>query len=808
MKYQLIILYVFFTLTLHANTIFVNNSANGNNDGTSWQNAYLDLQDAINVAVDGDDLWIAQGVYYPTNGTNRYLHFELKNGVKWYGGFNGTEVSLLERDPVNNISLLSGDIGLTNDSTDNSFTVVYTEFTDSTTVLDGLAIDHGNANSDNVNDGFGSPAKCGGGIYILGNGSGNEARPIINNCTFYSNSAAVYGGAIFLSSGSGGSVSSSIHGCFFFNNKASLGGGAISKVGGNNGTHIISTSAFIANEGLYGGAIHYHDTHGEGTFTIDSCSFDGNFANRGGALDIEDSNNLSKIKILSSNFSNSKTLSEGVAIYLLTSDSTNDLEIIGCDFIENRDSFGLGIFALVGFGLPDENIKEILFLNSTFKNNFTGSRGLISLETIFQLIELKLINSILIENEVAGNCIYMDTYGSKCVVKNSLIYNNENKFDDSNIFQMPTTSINNIGTDTTLIVENSILWGNISGVNEKYVDGRGNFSFKNCLIDLPSCQSITKDTLGNATCFNMLYNQYPDFVDTTNCDFRLKPCSPAVNAGDNNLVDSAMVFDFLANPRISEDIVDIGPYEAEFPLSISTIDSVLCYGDTTGVVLFDFEDGVFPLNYQWENAQETGIINTGLASGDYLFTVTDAAGCSRTIDLEISQSDDLQISSSIVDASGSAQSDGEIQLTSILGGTLPYNYIWSNGDNTQSINDLLPGTYDLTITDGNNCEYLFTFDVDFTIAVSQIVGTGNIWSYPGIVKPEDTFSFYIDSPEDAKIELIMFNTLGEKVYQESLDKKEKELIKTMEAPNHSGLYFINVLVNGDQRKVLYLLVNQ
>ena len=78
--------------------IYVDQDAAGANDGSSWYNAYRDLQSAVRQAGTGDEIWIAEGVYKPTSGSDRTATFSVTNGLALYGGFTGSEAWRHQRD--------------------------------------------------------------------------------------------------------------------------------------------------------------------------------------------------------------------------------------------------------------------------------------------------------------------------------------------------------------------------------------------------------------------------------------------------------------------------------------------------------------------------------------------------------------------------------------------------------------------------------------------------------------------------------------------------------------------------------------
>lgn len=179
---------------------YVKQDVNGTSDGSSWENAHTDLQDALAAASPGEEIWVAAGTYKPTTGTDRTLSFTLKNGVAIYGGFAGTETLLYERDPEANVTILSGDIGVEGDNSDNSYHVVDGSNKDRSATLDGFTITAGNASA-------------GGGIYIY------QGSPQLYRLTLTDNHAEL-GGGMYIEDGS-----PRLDGLIFTDNHARMGGG-------------------------------------------------------------------------------------------------------------------------------------------------------------------------------------------------------------------------------------------------------------------------------------------------------------------------------------------------------------------------------------------------------------------------------------------------------------------------------------------------------------------------------------------------------------------------------------------------------
>ena len=177
--------------------VYVDIDATGTNNGTNWVNAYNDPKDAFDNASIGDKIWIAEGTYVCQDTARTATFIWLVDSISVYGGFNGTETVLTQRDWRNNPTIFSGEIQGDNDLTNNSFTVL--SGPDGTT---GLPINYSLIDGITISDGYATTVNAAGTqLYRWGGGfflSGNVRKIDMNNCS-YLNNHALAGGAMNVS---------------------------------------------------------------------------------------------------------------------------------------------------------------------------------------------------------------------------------------------------------------------------------------------------------------------------------------------------------------------------------------------------------------------------------------------------------------------------------------------------------------------------------------------------------------------------------------------------------------------------------
>lgn len=140
--------------------------------------------------------------------------------------------------------------------------------------------------------------------------------------------------------------------------------------------------------------------------------------------------------------------------------------------------------------------------------------------------------------------------------------------------------------------------------------------------------------------------------------------------------------------------------------SLVSSTDVSCFGGTNGSINITVVGGVTPYTYNWSNGSKLQDQND-IVAGDYSVAVTDANGCNDvTIDVTITQPEKLAATlENVTHIDTYGLSTGAIDV-SVLGGTAPYAYSWSNGSVTQNIKAVPAGNYSLRVTDAQGCEYV------------------------------------------------------------------------------------------------------
>jgi hypothetical protein len=353
--------------------IYVDDDANGLNNGTSWTNAYKFLQGALadaNSAVKPVEIRVAAGIYKPDrssaepNGTgDRQATFRLVNGVTIKGGYAGFgTLDPNVRDIEKYETVLSGDLAGNdidvNDPCDllkepsraeNSYHVINSSKTDRSAVLEGFTISGGNASVKPFHPipDF-EPDGVGGGMFNFG------GAPSLIKCRFICNSASQAGGGLYNDSGSNPKLTD----CAFSGNCVLGGGGAIV-----NGPYTGITQVgcvFKGNRAWAGGAI--ADLYVKDA-TLIGCVFSDNFAEWAGGGMYNAVSYSGKSMLVNCIF-RQNSAEEGGGVYSDHGSPT----LLNCMFSGNSGAQGGGVYCDSG----SARITNCIFTSNTAKNKGGG----------------------------------------------------------------------------------------------------------------------------------------------------------------------------------------------------------------------------------------------------------------------------------------------------------------------------------------------------------------------------------------------------------------------------------------------------
>lgn len=139
----------------------------------------------------------------------------------------------------------------------------------------------------------------------------------------------------------------------------------------------------------------------------------------------------------------------------------------------------------------------------------------------------------------------------------------------------------------------------------------------------------------------------------------------------------------------------------------ATIQDVLCFGQHNGSISITPSGLTAPVEYLWSSGHSTASVSN-LYAGEYTVQISDANNCLLTKTFTVAQPEKLVGEYNWI-APTCGLSDGVMEVLTVTGGTLPYDYAWSNGATSAIVNNVAFGVYSVTITDGQGCQTIQPF---------------------------------------------------------------------------------------------------
>lgn len=308
----------------------------------------------------------------------------------------------------------------------------------------------------------------------------------------------------------------------------------------------------------------------------------------------------------------------------------------------------------------------------------------------------------------------------------------------------------------------------------------------------PAAIGIAGSTVSNVTC-NGLGNGVVDITVTGGT-------IPFTYSWSNSAVSEDLI---NVNPgTYSTTMVDAngcsfvaGPFIISEPTVLSSLvaasQDVACLNDNNGTIDVEVSGGTAPYSFSWSNAATSEDL-TGLTSGTYTQTVTDANGCTDQVTVNITAPTTQLVVTSVSSNMTSATQLGTITVNA-TGGVPPYNYYWSNGQAENPILALPESVYFCTVVDANGCEVTIADTVDY---INGITETGVSFSLGLFPNPTSgLLNINIDMNGSSEKVLVEIYTMNGQLVTSLNEMINNKGIVTVDLSNEAtGMYTARVLV--------------
>lgn len=511
------------------------------------------------------------------------------------------------------------------------------------------------------------------------------ADVLLDNVTIRDGYARANGGGVWIDGTDTAAVR--ISHCQIINNTTLENGGGIALE--NNAQLIIEDSRITENTAAnFGGAL--YRTLGTNA-VVRNCFFLRNRATTGGAI-YQTGNFLTsaEMTLVNSILAQNTAIMDGGAIYNAAATST----LVNCTVADNQATNGAAIYTVSANDITQSSI------NTIFANNVAAN------EFVFGLQARGRFDYCLLSG-------YEDCpEGASC---EESIMNAAPLFDSrfANEYRILYCSPAN-GTANIEIAPEIDIYGAPRAVDNTFTDMGAVENSANA--DLAAVIEVAANVGCSANAMGQILI-YP-------AENWIYPVEIAVNG------DTIMTLN-VASDFITIDDLPVGIYEVEISestgcmttqsltiaqevinvtIDLSIANPIKCADGCSGAINLNLSDTNTTLSYQWSDGG-TNQNRENLCAGQYFVTVTDENGCTVIDSIEIIQPEPIDVEFTVVNASTGQSADGSISITT-TGGTAPYTYSWDNGiGEVQNPTDLAAGTYNLIVTDANDCTEQLSVEV-------------------------------------------------------------------------------------------------
>lgn len=246
---------------------------------------------------------------------------------------------------------------------------------------------------------------------------------------------------------------------------------------------------------------------------------------------------------------------------------------------------------------------------------------------------------------------------------------------------------------------------------------------KNTTISEPALLSLSQQALSMVSCYGGSNGSASFTVSGGTNPYSYSWSNGGTSSGVNNLPAGTYTLTVTDGKGCLTDSTIFIAQPSAINFNTAVIKNVSCFNGNNGQLGVSNYGGSAPYTYQWSNGATTANLSN-LSAGSYTVTVSDLNACVKSMTLLVNQPAVLSVQSSVSPIPCYGDNNAVISVMA-NGGVPPYYYSWSNGVTSNIVSSLSPGSYTLTITDGNNCIFDTTYGITQPTLLTAVVASAD-----------------------------------------------------------------------------------